>query len=224
MYRLFLHTIFLVAFLSGFRLNAQGVWTFQEVAKTHPSEWLTSIFFRNPSAGWIVGGLHGKSSIYKTDDGGKTWTPQSFESPAQLWAVEFVDDTTGWVVGSYGVIAHTNDGGNTWTIQRNGTGLERFDAIHFIDDSTGWAVGKDGIIVKTVNGGRSWEQINLGINGWLKSVQFLNQTIGWIIGYQYGNGQAIVLKTTDHGESWEVLSMSNVVLPYSVFFTNEAVG
>ncbi len=76
-------------------------------------------------AGWVVGGSNsGYGAIFRSIDGGATWTRQG--SPAtipdvMLQGVAAIDPLTCWVVGGsnsgYGTILRTEDGGATWTRQ-----------------------------------------------------------------------------------------------------------
>lgn len=62
-------------------------------------------------------------------------------------------------------------------------------------------VGPNGYIIKSTDGGKSWRNIpdNYG-KGTLRSVQFVNDSIGYV------TGDNSILKTEDQGESWYPLS------------------
>ncbi|MBL0321428.1 MAG: hypothetical protein IPP80_03450 [Ignavibacteria bacterium] len=51
------------------------------------------------------------------------WNAQTSGTPDHLWAVHFVDATTGWAVGGWGgvPILKTTNGGVTWINQESGT-------------------------------------------------------------------------------------------------------
>lgn len=86
--------------------------------------------------GWLVGqtideatGDAGPSSVYVTEDGGKTWSAQK-KLPVSLLVVRFADATHGWAAGTSSKIFRTQDGGTTWTEQTSqdrasGVTLER---------------------------------------------------------------------------------------------------
>ena len=60
------------------------------------------------TTGWAVGYGH----ILQTTDGGVTWALQDQDSEhRQLYAVVFLDATTGWAAGADGTILHTTDAG-----------------------------------------------------------------------------------------------------------------
>ncbi|OGC42782.1 hypothetical protein A2Y85_07090, partial [candidate division WOR-3 bacterium RBG_13_43_14] len=140
---------------SDIRYTANGgaAWTIQ-TAPVQSS--LKSIYFVNPSEGWIVGGdydtITGQGTnglILHTTDAGTNWTAQLSNAPLQLWGVHFIDNINGWVCGykdstSPGVFLNTTDGGNNWTeiaapsVSNGPYGLY---AVDFPDPLIGFAAG-----------------------------------------------------------------------------------
>ncbi len=124
---------------------------------------LHSVCFANKDTGWVVGGIAGESVIASTRDGGLTWSHQLFGSatPSQdigrLYWVTFVDDTTGWFVGTRrdgvtSLILNTKDGGQTLTFQDPQV-RGRLFCVSFVNAQHGWAVGELGLLLITSNGG-----------------------------------------------------------------------
>jgi photosystem II stability/assembly factor-like uncharacterized protein len=134
---------------------------------------LHSAYFVNHDTGWVVGGISWVSVIAKTTDGGETWSHQIFEPPnpeldiGRLNWVQFVDDTTGWVVGrtfpgAEELIIKTTDGGTTWVRQDDRIARQLWSA-HFTDHLHGWAVGEQGTILATTNGGTTFVRTTVNI-------------------------------------------------------------
>ena len=98
-----------------------------------------------------------------------------------LGSVYFVNNNSGWAVGSCGTILHTNDSGINWTMQNN-----EFDnhlrEVVFIDENSGWAVGYDGIILHTSDGGTHWNLQNSGTSFTLDFVCFPSAEVGYVVG------------------------------------------
>ncbi len=69
-----------------------------------------------------------------------------------LYAVDFVNATTGTVVGEGGTILRTTDGGSSWVIQTSGT-TRVLRSVSFTDAITGTAVGLGGTILRTTTVG-----------------------------------------------------------------------
>lgn len=61
----------------------------------------TDIFFTDTQTGWVVGE---DGNIYKSTDGGATWTPETTATRTGLNAIYMVNSTKGWIVGEEGVI------------------------------------------------------------------------------------------------------------------------
>lgn len=91
-------------------------------------------FFLTPLVGWATGEVRDEQGgcqfcwgVFKTTDGGRTWT-ETWRSASQFTTgVEFIDTLRGWGVqgvagpdGGRGGIAFTSDGGSTWTTELPG--------------------------------------------------------------------------------------------------------
>ena len=63
-------------------------------------------------------------SILQTTNGGTVWERQTSGTQQDLLGVFFVDEKTGWCVGSGGEIIHTDNGGKTWTAAAEWNELE----------------------------------------------------------------------------------------------------
>ena len=129
-----------------------------------------------------------RGHVLLSDDAGKTWQQADVPVSADLAAVCFPDEQTGWAVGHDGVILKSTDSGKTWVRQLDGRGLgdvlvpyytksgdtkwlaeaRRFAAqgaenpfldVWFDDDRTGFVVGAFGLLLRTGDGGKSWEPL-----------------------------------------------------------------
>ncbi len=172
------------------------------------SKWLTlnsnststfkTVYFLNADTGYTAG----FKSVFKTFNGGITWTEKPISTSISLInALYFTNTNTGYAVGSSnlqmnGAISKTTDGGDTWTIQTF-IGSYVINAICFPSANIGYAVGSPGKIYKTINGGGSWVPQTSGTTVSLNAVYFLNTNIGFAFG---ANG--IILKTTNGGSTW----------------------
>jgi photosystem II stability/assembly factor-like uncharacterized protein len=80
--------------------------------------------------------------------------------PYDFRAVDFLDISNGWVVGSddennVSVVAHTVNGGANWVVLVELVGDTLLD-IDFADEKNGWTVGMSGLTYETNDGGRTW--------------------------------------------------------------------
>jgi photosystem II stability/assembly factor-like uncharacterized protein len=122
------------------------------------------------------------------------WGVQDSGGDEYLEGVEFVDATTGWVVGDNGTILKTADGGVTWTAQISGTSQD-LRGVDFADALYGWAVGSGGTVVRTADGGVTWTPQTASAYT-VEDIECLSGTTALAV----GNGG--VFKTTDGGTTW----------------------
>jgi len=174
------------------------------------------ISFPSPLVGWIVG----SRSVYRTVDGGVSWSEQSIPG-RRFRSSGFISEDVGWVgtLDPARVLFETRDGGRNWkdiSGQITGFSVRGICAIWPIDDSTVVAVGRyDGAptFLKSVDRGRSWRATAVTEVGSLVDVVFLNGTTGFAVGGTHGvrpESRAAVLGTTDGGETWSVRHVSSL--------------
>jgi photosystem II stability/assembly factor-like uncharacterized protein len=158
--------------------------------------------------------------IFKTTNGGITWTQVWNEHYFSLYGVFFTSPTNGFAVGYFSqdgrAIIQTTDGGSTWTIHPYRPDGALRD-VCFTDSLNGFIVGENGQILRTTDGGTSWTKIPLMVED-LFSVHFPDSQTGYIA----GEG-GIILKTWDGGNSWYLTKITTQPLN-SVFFINPTVG
>ncbi len=203
--------------------------------------WAKGVDFINDTLGWIAGitasyisvtlGVEGdinktidgkKATVWKTINGGNSWSPFVFSSNAQwLYDITAVNANQAVAVGE-GLIASTNDGGLNWTLSSNPLYASvSLNAVAFESGSTGYIAGSKGTLLKTEDGGITWTlKGKSGTPDLLTSVFFINKTTGWAAGY---NGT--IVKTADGGKNWMPQSsgLSSKTIP-SVFFTDSLTG
>lgn len=70
----------------------------------------------NGSLGYLAGQVDNRGYLYKTTDGGGTWSRMHNLVGAELKKVEMLDVSTGIAVGEDGTVLKTSDGGNAWDL------------------------------------------------------------------------------------------------------------
>jgi photosystem II stability/assembly factor-like uncharacterized protein len=140
--------------------------------------------FSDPQHGWAVGGL---GEIVSTTNGGTTWTRQMLtcdwpECRKRLFAVEMLDNQTGWIGGEG--LYYTTNGGENWLPQEIDLPGDIY-AMQFLDAQHGWLTGDRGALLRTSDGGVSWERIETGEGISLNGLHFVSPERGWIVG-DYG--------------------------------------
>lgn len=170
-------------------------------AATQPTnaDILRDVFFISDTVGWVSSGNSiGDRLVYKTTDGGTTWTSTStgLTSERTYYGLYFTDASTGWVVGTTGLIFKTTNGADLWVEQTSGTAVQLND-VFFINSTTGWVVGAGGTILKTTNGGTNWSAQTSNTANNLNAVIFLDASNGWAVG-----DSGTIMRTSDGGTNW----------------------
>jgi photosystem II stability/assembly factor-like uncharacterized protein len=178
------------------------------------------IFFRSPEKGWAIGRadwyidwgvMGGKEFILKTTDAGETWQRivESDTLPSWLLNIRFIDDSSGWLAGTWGTAAKTTDGGSTWSWYYPAyyylADIYCFDILHAI------AVGSNNVICETTDGGNTWinrDTTFLGSSE-VNDIFFFNRDTGLVVA-------GSIWQTTDKGITWEDKSLTGYISAFGV--------
>lgn len=100
-------------------------------------------------------------SIYRTTDGGITWTQVHYEDVGPidiLWDIEFAQPPLGFAVGSNGRILRSTDSGQSWTAIPTGTNWS-FKRVVWCGGTTYIAAGQSAFM-RSVDAGLNWVPVN----------------------------------------------------------------
>ena len=116
-------------------------WTAQT---SNYSSTLRNIDMINANTGWMVGY---SATVRGTTDGGTTWDTVSLpHTYPSLYAVDFVDEWNGMVVGAYGVTYRTRDAGATWVFENTGTYSHY--GVKMMTTDSGFIASSSGYVLK----------------------------------------------------------------------------
>jgi photosystem II stability/assembly factor-like uncharacterized protein len=211
---------------SGIKKTTDRGLSWHTVTMNTPSD--GAMHFSDELNGSIVGK---NGEILSTQDGGQSWIERStMITSRQLLAVDFHDDTNGWVTaldytrdGEFlytdGILYSTTNGGSTWIEQLHISGGKItegiINAVQSINDQLVYAAGLE--VYKTTDGGTNWNILNDPVANHYNTLFFLNADTGFV-------GSDIVYKTTNGGIEWDsVLSVQGTSIE-SIFFTNNSIG
>jgi photosystem II stability/assembly factor-like uncharacterized protein len=158
--------------------TVNGGLTWQDVSPAPAA--FRDVFFLDATTGWIVG-----SSIYKTADGGSSWTKQFGDSNTEFVAISFFDSQSGWAVGFNNLVLHTTDGGGTWVAQDVGAPpITAINGVTAVSATTAWIAGWNGFVARTTNSGATWrtESIAGATDTDFEDALFLDANRGWVGG------------------------------------------
>ncbi|MGW8315796.1 MAG: T9SS type A sorting domain-containing protein, partial [Bacteroidales bacterium] len=176
--------------------------------------------------GWLSG--YGEVSeeywpfgVYRTINQGGEWNlyaaDSEFYNPEQINSIFFLDERTGWMVGTSSsgsdnyaniILKFTTDEG--WERIPSGNNLP-LNKITFINHDIGWISGGynnfDGyraVFLRTENGGTTWTSIS-GLDYLVNDFCFENRDHGWAVGENM-DGKGIILESFNGGLAWEIVT------------------
>ncbi|MCP5065326.1 MAG: hypothetical protein GY946_02065 [bacterium] len=105
-------------------------------------------------------------AIYRSTDGGESWSKASTPTKSLIYDISMADDRVGWAVGQLGLVLYTDDGGETWTKQstpKDEQGVHLF-SVQAQDPLRALAVGEWGTVIATKDGGKTWRDDSLTVS------------------------------------------------------------
>ena len=116
-----------------------------------------SLSFINEQTGWLFGRPYSNNVFYKTTNSGNNWIRYYFSSQGNSTIhPQFIDENTGYSIGSNFSVLKTTNGGFNWFLQSLPHNVDPSD-LFFINPFTGWVVnGSFGYVFKTTNGGSTY--------------------------------------------------------------------
>lgn len=183
------------------------------------------IYFTDPTNGWAS---H-INNIYRTTNGGATWTTNLSLAGTHFRSVSFGTPKVGFAgnlgVGSYdAAVSNTNvlyrsyDGGVTWANVPGfaEVGMKGLCAMYVLDSQHIYGAGRvrgPAFFIKSSDGGTNWTTVNLtamGVMNGLMDVYFRDPLNGWVVGMDtntFAAGCAStyygrIARTTDGGATW----------------------
>ncbi|GEM_PF-4381906 len=162
---------------------------------------MTRIRFVDNNVGWIVGQA---GQLYKTVDGGKTWTRVPLGTRQSLADIAIQrGGPYGWIVGSSGTALYTTDKGTTWSFAPQVGAPDNLTGLYLYPspNEQAFAVADSGAIwgYNPGKNGRTWQRVRpppaqpLA----LQSVYFPWGPWGWAVG-----DSGAILHTTNNGGTW----------------------
>lgn len=187
------------------------------------------IAFASPNRGWYG---NGKGLLYRTDDGGDSWT-QVWQQPGTfIRALGFIDELRG-VMGNVGVgsfpgvtdttpLYLTADGGVTWQAITaidgpmppgicaievvRATFIDRGERAERVIVHAAGRVGGPACYLRSGDGGTAWRSLDLGgQTAAIYDIKFLAPRTGFIAGSSdadLAKARGLILRTDDGGDSW----------------------
>ena len=178
------------------------------------------LYFTDVNNGQALVSATSGGQIFKTTDGGLTWT-KTLQAAKDLLAFSFYSPTKGVATGKDVATLYYTTDGNTWTNSPTpalgGFNYTRSDiwGVYMVSENvaygTGWGSRAAGlqptIHIKTTNGGQTWEYQTLPENQRtyinFEDMYFKDVNTGFCVGGSSSYEGGVILKTTDGGVNWE---------------------
>ncbi|WKZ68772.1 MAG: YCF48-related protein [Melioribacteraceae bacterium] len=171
------------------------------------------IKFIDDQNGWLIG----YNLIYQTTDGGQTWNDVT-KMDGTFTAVDFIDNSTGYLCELDSIIWKTTDSGLTWH-KISVPSIKRMREINFIDKNNGW-LRVDQQFYKTNDGGVTWLP-SVEVPSYIIKDSFVIGSNIWLIGSNSNGG--ILAYSDDYGENWEEINLCSREVS-SIFMLSEETG
>jgi len=164
---------------------------------------------------WVGGVIYAPETfyLYKTDNGGQTWSPQTLPAAPGMQDMDVaIDKGPVFTSLSDGILPvrfmgetyrtgfyATNDGGENWEFVSFMPGA---GVVDFVSPSEGFFWTGDQFFT-TLDGAHTWSSINSDVlfGESFAGMDFVNTRTGWVWTYDQ-TGQYSLYKTTDGGVSW----------------------
>lgn len=158
------------------------------------------------------------------------WIRQNTGTFATLRDIAFSSQTTGWIIGSDGLMLRTDDGGRTWVQQKKFTN-DAFVQIHFINEKTGWLLcernfyargsNATSYLRKTTDGGTTWDKIEFEDGGRERVTKLLFNPNGTATAFGEGG---VFYRLQEDGTTWKKVQTAIHFLLLGGSFGNEMIG
>ncbi len=177
---------------------------------------LDGIIFFNENEGIATGD---GTSIFKTADGGETWTSQEVSDGELLEVIGFATKDIGVVGGFNGKMYRTTDRGATWSEVVSGV-PGRITGIDFSDENVGYLCTiLPGEVYKTIDGGQTW---HLTYSDAASIVRFQDLDASDPDSVFVAGSEGSYLATLDGGHNWQLRQVE--ANPTLIFLDVEHLG
>ena len=196
--------------------NGGDNWTISETAVNN---FLLKIHSFN---GQVVIATGYDGTILRSSDGGETFEqiPSGVGSGIDLWGVQMLNDTLGWICGMNNTLLKTTDAGLSWQAVNAGLNAHYW-SLDFLNENYGMIACGGGKVLKTTDGGNSWTQTQAGDTRDLYTIDVIDSLHIASAGGSFGKN----VYSSDGGTIWT----ENTNLPYSaganwIYFMNKDTG
>lgn len=167
---------------------------------------------------YFVGNNASYRGVFKSTDGGLTWTFKSADNMTSALDFYFLDNSVGYVCGESGKIFKTTDSGETWTsLSSSAVTTQTLFGVYFKDAANGLACGINSAFIRTYDSGNTWSSItSSAFFSYNLAYCHKEGDIGFVLSVDIINNILKILRTDDFGETfYELFRVEDVNVPFS---------
>ncbi|MBS1493377.1 MAG: T9SS type A sorting domain-containing protein [Bacteroidetes bacterium] len=165
---------------------------------------LIDLKFSNANTGYF---LANDTILGRTTNSGANWTISKIRNSTigfyapQPTQVYFINQSTGFCIGTFGLNLRTTDNGTTWMNNNSSFTSDELDDVIFKNNNTGFAMGWSPNIYKTTNAGTNWTKYMVGSTATYFGAMAYAGGNTWYAGDFFND---LMYKTTNDGLNWSV--------------------
>ena len=164
--------------------------------------------FSSPEKGIMLS----QSNVYLTDNGGKSWSTITLQTPPCLSGAEIIDDRT-YVIGcACSSVKISRDGGTTWTL----LDVKNTTMLSFDKDAKGWMAAPFSIFYYDGTSSRKLDRATDA--GKIGAISFITGTEGYFI-----SEKGELYFTPDNGTTWQKKDTLATKYP-DLIFANKSIA
>jgi photosystem II stability/assembly factor-like uncharacterized protein len=198
-------------------------WTEQHLPEM-PYMPLEGVEFPSDNIGYAAGGT---GFVYKSENGGQTWSLQQANSTEWIISLSFISVDTGCYLTNQGKVYRTENGGQVWFHAGTVPPTSSFRSIEMINSNEAFVgVSNLGGMYRTADGGATWVTAWIGTSASINGIHFPSSQVGYAVGTSdFTASIDLVLKTTNAGLLWTEVR-NNAGSPHleDVMFLNDDEG
>jgi photosystem II stability/assembly factor-like uncharacterized protein len=159
--------------------TTDGGQSYEKIFVTKTTDKFYACHFIDENTGMVAGNTDG--TIYRTVDGGASWTAIENSEAGTIYKFSFIDANTGIAVGSSNKWLTTTDGGASWQLMANQADKTGY-AVYMKDANTiiAGSSGSTANMVVSSDAGATWNLFSLGTKK-VKEIAFKDDNIGVIV-------------------------------------------
>ena len=213
-----------------------------DLVASKPGTFIRAVGFLDEKTGFIgnVGtdyypGVEDETPLYRTDDGGVTWTPVDLgnQTIKGVCAIDIIKSSriyqgvlaprtvihaAGRVGGPTGILRSV-DGGSSWSVIDMSKHAGMILDVKFFSETTGLAFASssrgpdnEGLILRTEDGGENWQTVYKSSRSselvWKASFPDNQHGFATVQSYDAEREQQLIVKTIDGGKTWEEMPLT----------------